>query len=56
MVSNATGYDFHPEFERQIKYVSGEHPEIRDVLPEAAATLCFLSDDKLEFLLDRGCA
>jgi lysine 2,3-aminomutase len=51
MVSNAAGYDFHPEFERQIKYVS-EHPEIRDVLLSGGDPL-LLSDDKLEFLLRR---
>ena len=31
LVSNASGYDFHPDFERQIAYVAA-HPEIRDVL------------------------
>jgi lysine 2,3-aminomutase len=51
MVSNATGYDFHPEFERQIEYVS-EHPEIRDVLLSGGDPL-LLSDEKLEFLLRR---
>ncbi|HEV7923980.1 MAG TPA: KamA family radical SAM protein [Verrucomicrobiae bacterium] len=51
MVSNATGYDFHPEFERQIRYVS-EHPEIRDVLLSGGDPL-LLNDDKLEFLLSR---
>ena len=51
MVSNATGYDFHPEFERQIEYVS-RHPEIRDVLLSGGDPL-LLGDDKLEFLLGR---
>jgi lysine 2,3-aminomutase len=51
MVSNATGYDFHPEFERQIEYVR-EHPQIRDVLLSGGDPL-LLSDDKLEFLLSR---
>jgi lysine 2,3-aminomutase len=51
MVSNAAGYDFHPEFERQIQYVS-QHPEIRDVLLSGGDPL-LLSDDKLEFLLRR---
>ncbi len=51
MVSNATGYDFHPEFERQIEYVT-RHPEIRDVLLSGGDPL-LLSDDKLEFLLSR---
>lgn len=31
LVSNASGYDFHPEFDRQIAYIA-EHTEIRDVL------------------------
>jgi len=51
MVSNATGYDFHPEFERQIEYVR-QHPEIRDVLLSGGDPL-LLSDEKLEFLLRR---
>jgi lysine 2,3-aminomutase len=51
MVSNATGYDFHPEFDRQIEYVS-RHPEIRDVLLSGGDPL-LLNDDKLEFLLGR---
>ncbi len=51
MVSNATGYDFHPEFDRQIEYVS-RHPEIRDVLLSGGDPL-LLSDEKLEFLLSR---
>jgi lysine 2,3-aminomutase len=51
MVSNATGYDFHPEFERQIQYVR-EHPEIRDVLLSGGDPL-LLSDEKLEMLLHR---
>jgi len=51
MVSNAAGYDFHPEFDRQIQYVS-RHPEIRDVLLSGGDPL-LLNDDKLEFLLSR---
>jgi len=51
MVSNATGYDFHPEFERQIEYVS-RHPEIRDVLLSGGDPL-LLGDDKLDYLLGR---
>jgi lysine 2,3-aminomutase len=51
MVSNATGYDFHPEFDRQIEYVR-QHPEIRDVLMSGGDPL-LLSDEKLEFLLSR---
>ena len=46
-----TGYDFHPEFERQIQYVS-QHPEIRDVLLSGGDPL-LLGDDKLEYLLSR---
>src|SRR3954466_16016969 len=49
LVSNATGYDFHPEFDRQIAYIR-EHPEIRDVLLSGGDPLLF-SDDKLEQLL-----
>jgi lysine 2,3-aminomutase len=49
LVSNATGYDFHPEFDRQIQYIR-EHPEIRDVLLSGGDPLLF-SDDKLEGLL-----
>src|ERR1700742_396624 len=51
LVSNAAGYDFHPEFERQIEYVS-QHPEVRDVLLSGGDPLLF-SDDKLEQLLSR---
>jgi len=49
MVSNAAGYDFHPEFDRQIEYVR-QHPEIRDVLLSGGDPL-LLSDEKLDFLL-----
>jgi len=51
LVSNATGYDFHPEFEKQIAYIAG-HPEIRDVLLSGGDPLLF-SDEKLENLLSR---
>src|SRR5665213_347144 len=51
LVSNAAGYDFHPEFDRQIEYVR-QHPEIRDVLLSGGDPL-LLSDEKLEYLLDR---
>lgn len=51
LVSNASGYDFHPEFERQIAYIE-QHPEIRDVLLSGGDPLIF-SDEKLEFLLAR---
>jgi lysine 2,3-aminomutase len=33
LVSNAQGYDFHPNFENALKYIE-EHTEIRDVLLE----------------------
>jgi lysine 2,3-aminomutase len=51
LVSNATGYDFHPEVDRQIEYVA-RHPEIRDVLLSGGDPLLF-SDAKLEHLLTR---
>ncbi len=51
LVSNATGYDFHPEFDKQIAYVAG-HPEVRDVLLSGGDPLLF-SDEKLEDLLSR---
>jgi lysine 2,3-aminomutase len=51
LVSNATGYDFHPEFERQIEYIR-KTPQIRDVLLSGGDPL-LLSDDKLEYLLSQ---
>src|SRR5437879_10462709 len=51
LVSNATGYDFHPEFDKQIGYIR-EHPEIRDVLLSGGDPLLF-SDEKLEHLLSQ---
>jgi len=51
LVSNAAGYDFHPDFERQIQYIAA-HPEIRDVLLSGGDPLLF-SDEKLEYLLQR---
>src|SRR2546422_297509 len=51
LVSNAGGYDFHPEFDRQIQYIR-EHPEVRDVLLSGGDPLLF-SDEKLENLLSR---
>src|SRR5580698_10166369 len=51
LVSNAAGYDFHPQFDRQIEYVR-QHPEIRDVLLSGGDPL-LLSDEKLEHLLDK---
>jgi lysine 2,3-aminomutase len=49
LVSNASGYDFHPEFARQIAYIR-QTPAIRDVLLSGGDPL-LLSDDKLKFLL-----
>ncbi|MBI3879691.1 MAG: KamA family radical SAM protein [Verrucomicrobia bacterium] len=51
LVSNASGYDFHPEFDRQIAYIE-QHTEIRDVLLSGGDPLLF-SDEKLEYLLAR---
>jgi lysine 2,3-aminomutase len=49
LVSNATGYDFHPQFDRQLDYIR-RTPSIRDVLLSGGDPL-LLSDEKLEFLL-----
>jgi lysine 2,3-aminomutase len=49
LVSNATGYDFHPDFARQIDYIR-RNPAIRDVLLSGGDPL-LLSDQKLESLL-----
>src|SRR2546428_1811034 len=49
LVSNATGYDFHPEFDRQIDYIR-RTPMVRDVLLSGGDPL-LLSDEKLEYLL-----
>jgi lysine 2,3-aminomutase len=51
LVSNATGYDFHPEFDKQIAYIA-QHTEVRDVLLSGGDPLLF-SDEKLEYLLSR---
>lgn len=51
LVSNANGYDFHPEFDRQIEYIA-RHGEIRDVLLSGGDPL-LLSDGRLEGLLGR---
>src|SRR3989440_12082720 len=51
LVSNASGYDFHPEFDRQIQYIR-DHPEVRDVLLSGGDPLLF-SDERLEYLLSR---
>lgn len=49
LVSNASGYDFHPDVDRQIAYIR-EHPEIRDVLLSGGDPL-LLSDSKLDRIL-----
>lgn len=49
LVSNATGYDFHPNYARQIDYIR-RSPSIRDVLLSGGDPL-LLSDQKLEALL-----
>lgn len=51
LVSNAAGYDFHPEFDKQIAYIE-QHREVRDVLLSGGDPLLF-SDEKLEYLLGR---
>jgi lysine 2,3-aminomutase len=51
LVSNATGYDFHADFDRQIDYIR-QHPEVRDVLLSGGDPL-LLSDEKLGHLLGR---
>jgi lysine 2,3-aminomutase len=51
LVSNAAGYDFHPEFDKQLAYIEA-NPEIRDVLLSGGDPLLF-SDERLENLLSR---
>src|SRR5438445_6294989 len=51
LVSNASGYDFHPRFDEQIEYIR-KTPVVRDVLLSGGDPLLF-SDDKLEYLLSR---
>jgi lysine 2,3-aminomutase len=51
LVSNAAGYDFHPDFERQIDYIAKTR-SVRDVLLSGGDPL-LLSDEKLEYLLRR---
>src|SRR5215468_7991674 len=51
LVSNASGYDFHPEFDQQIEYIR-RTPTIRDVLLSGGDPLLF-GDEKLEALLSR---
>ena len=49
LVSNATGYDFHPQFEAQIDYIR-KTKTVRDVLLSGGDPL-LLSDEKLNHLL-----
>src|SRR6266705_608549 len=49
LVSNASGYDFHPDFSQQVGYIR-QHPEVRDVLLSGGDPLLF-NDEKLEHLL-----
>ena len=51
LVSNAQDYNFHPEFERGLRYIEA-HTEIRDVLLSGGDPL-LLSDKKIEHLLSR---
>ena len=51
LVSNAAGYDFHPQFDAQIAYIR-DHPEVRDVLLSGGDPFLF-SDEKLEQLLSQ---
>jgi lysine 2,3-aminomutase len=49
LVSNATGYDFKPDFEKQLDYIR-KTPSIRDVLLSGGDPL-LMSDGRLEDLL-----
>jgi lysine 2,3-aminomutase len=51
LVSNASGYDFQPQFDKQIEYIA-RTPSVRDVLLSGGDPL-LLSDEKLENLLTR---
>lgn len=51
LVSNAQGYDFHPNYENALKYIE-EHEEVRDVLLSGGDPL-LLSDQKLDHILGR---
>ncbi len=51
LVSNASGYDFQPQFDKQIEYIA-KTPTIRDVLLSGGDPL-LLNDEKLENLLSR---
>jgi lysine 2,3-aminomutase len=51
LVSNAQGYDFHPNYEEAIQYIE-QHEEIRDVLISGGDPL-LLPDRKIKDLLSR---
>ena len=51
LVSNAQGYDFHPNYENALQYIA-DHSEIRDVLLSGGDPL-LMSDKKLDYLLGR---
>ena len=51
LVSNAQDYNFHPEYERGLRYIEA-HSEVRDVLLSGGDPL-LLSDRKLDHLLGR---
>lgn len=51
LVSNASGYDFHPETENILKYLEA-HTEVRDVLLSGGDPL-LLGDARLDYLLGR---
>jgi lysine 2,3-aminomutase len=50
LVSNAQGYSFHPNFEKNLDYIR-KHTEVRDVLLSGGDPL-LLSDSKLSYLID----
>jgi len=49
LVSNAQGYSFHPNFEKNLDYIR-KHTEVRDVLLSGGDPL-LLSDSKLSYLI-----
>lgn len=51
LVSNARGYDFHPQLDAGLRYIA-EHEEIRDVLVSGGDFL-LLSDEKIDAVLSR---
>ena len=50
LVSNAQGYGFHPNFEKNLDYIK-KHTEVRDVLLSGGDPL-LLSDSKLSYLIN----